>query len=77
MVKATVHQAKTNLSKLIEHAERGEEVIICRGKKPVAKIVAVEQPPKTRILGGWEGKFVVGPEFFEPLTEEELKEWGY
>ncbi len=76
MSKSTIHQAKTQLSRLIEEAERGEEVIILRGKKPVARIVPVEAAPKKRKLGIFEGAFVVGPEFFEPLSEEELKSWG-
>lgn len=76
MSKSTIHQAKTQLSRLIEEAERGEEVVILRGKKPVARIVPVEAAPKKRKLGIMKGEFVVGPEFFEPLSEEELKAWG-
>ena len=44
----TVHEAKTNLSKLIERAERGEEVIIARGDKPVVKVTAFEEKPKPK-----------------------------
>jgi antitoxin (DNA-binding transcriptional repressor) of toxin-antitoxin stability system len=76
MPKATIHQAKTNLSKLIELAERGEEVLIARGKRVVAKIVPVAQAPKQRRLDILRGKFKVTSKFFEPLADEELEAWG-
>ena len=76
MPKATIHQAKTNLSKLIELAERGEEVLIARGKKVVAKIVPVVYPPKQRRLDILRGPFKVTSKFFEPLSDEELETWG-
>jgi prevent-host-death family protein len=72
----TVHQAKTNLSKLIREAENGQSVIIARGKKPVAKIVALEKPGKKRVPGRWKGKIRIHPSFFDPMTKEELAEWG-
>ena len=75
MPAATIHQAKTNLSKLIERAERGEEVLIARGNKIVAKLVPVHNAPKRRRLDLLKGKFKVPTEFFEPLPEEELKMW--
>lgn len=72
----TIHAAKTNLSKLIARAEAGEEVVLARGKAPIAKIVALAtaKPPK-RKFGALKGKIRIGPEFFEPLPEEELKRW--
>lgn len=76
MSKSTIHHAKTQLSQLIEEAERGEEVTILRGKTPVARIVPLKPAPKRRKLDIMKGAFAVGPEFFEPLSDEELKEWG-
>lgn len=71
----TIHKAKTNLSRLIEDVSKGEEVVIARGKKPVAKLVPIE-PPTTERKPGWlKGKFELGPEFFEPLPSEELELW--
>lgn len=70
-----IHEAKTNLSQLIKRAERGEEVIISRGKRPVARLVAIEPPPKKRQLGIFRGEFEVGPAFFEPLPPDELDRW--
>jgi prevent-host-death family protein len=72
----TIHDAKTNLSKLIERAERGEEVIIARGKKPVVRLVPVEEPPKKRVIGLWKGEFEVPDSFFDPLPDDELEAWG-
>ena len=70
----TIHAAKTNLSKLIARAEAGEEIVLARGKEPVARIVPVAAKPKRR-FGSLKGKGSIGPEFFEPLPEDELKLW--
>jgi prevent-host-death family protein len=70
----TVHQAKTNLSRLIEKASEGEEVIIARGAKPVARLVPIQVKGK-RQPRSLKGKLRVGPEFFETLPASELSEW--
>src|SRR5438445_559696 len=70
----SIHVAKTNLSKLVARAEAGEEIIIARGNKPVAKLVPLA-PKARRVPGSMRGQFTVGPEFFEPLPPEELDEW--
>jgi prevent-host-death family protein len=75
MTTVTICAAKTQLSKLLARAEAGEEVIIARGKKPVVRLVPVENAPPRRQFGAMRGKVQVGPEFFEPLPEEELKAW--
>jgi prevent-host-death family protein len=67
-----VHAAKTRLSSLLERVARGEEIIIAKAGKPVARLVPVA--PVERTLG-----FVhadVDASFFEPLPEEELAAWG-
>lgn len=72
----TIHAAKTNLSKLVARAEAGEEIVLARGKDPVVKIVPVVQKAKPkRKFGSLKGKIKIGPEFFDPLPEEELKLW--
>ncbi len=76
MLTATIHQAKTNLSRLLEQAERGEEVLIARGNKVVAKLVPVAATPRRRRLNILQGKVKVGRKFFEPLPQEELDAWG-
>ena len=66
-MQVTVHAAKTNLSKLIEAALRGEEVIIARGDKPVVKLVAI---PKKFIYDLMADKLEGPvPDFFEPMDE--------
>ncbi len=73
----TIHEAKTNLSKRIEQAERGEEVLIARGQQVVARIVPVGAHPRKRKLDMLRGKFRVTRKFFEPLPESELDSWGH
>lgn len=50
-----IHAAKTNLSKLIERAEAGEEVVIARNGKPAVRLAPVESPPAKREKGSWLG----------------------
>jgi prevent-host-death family protein len=74
MKTVTIHQAKTNLSKLIKEACEGEEIIIARGSEPVAQLVPLKTKPKSRReFGILKGKLIVGPEFFEPLPDDELE----
>jgi prevent-host-death family protein len=75
MATVTIHTAKTQLSKLIEQAERGEEVIIARGKTPVARLAPYACRQPMRGFGSMRGRATIGPEFWEPLPEEELKLW--
>jgi prevent-host-death family protein len=71
----TIHKAKTQLSKLIEKACKGEEIVIARGKKPVVRLVAISENQVTRKPCALRGKLKVGPEFFEPLPPDELAAW--
>jgi antitoxin (DNA-binding transcriptional repressor) of toxin-antitoxin stability system len=76
METVTIHKAKTELSRLIEKACRGEEIVIARGKTPVVRLVAIGDKKGQRKPGALRGKLKVGPEFFDPLPEEELDAWG-
>jgi antitoxin (DNA-binding transcriptional repressor) of toxin-antitoxin stability system len=72
-MKVTVHKAKSDLSKLIEAALAGEEVIIARGKTPVVQLVPLPQSQfKIGLLAGQLG---MGPDFFEPLSDSDLDLW--
>ena len=71
----TVHAAKTNLSKLIERACAGEEIIIARGSEPVVRLVPIEPPRPRRRAGSLKGQFTVPDSFFDPLPPEELAAW--
>jgi len=73
----TVHQAKTNLSRLIKEAEKGSEVVITRGKKPVAKLVPITSASKKRIPDMMKGQLWSAPDAFDPLTDEEMREVGF
>ncbi|MGD0800927.1 MAG: type II toxin-antitoxin system prevent-host-death family antitoxin [Terracidiphilus sp.] len=75
----TVHQAKTHFSRLLKEAEAGQEVIVMRGKKPVAKVVPINEPPKSKrqIAGLFEGVVTYDDKVFEPMTVEELVESGF
>jgi antitoxin (DNA-binding transcriptional repressor) of toxin-antitoxin stability system len=76
METVTIHKAKTELSRLIEKACRGEEIVIARGKTPVVRLVAIGDKKGQRKPGALRGKLKVGPEFFDPLPEEELDAWS-
>lgn len=78
MQKATIFEAKTNLSKLVQRALKGEEVQITTGRdrKPVVRLVPIEPPSASRRIGFLDGQGDVGPQFFEPLPEEELGLWN-
>lgn len=70
-----VHAAKTNLSRLIEQALLGEDVVIARDSKPVVRLVPIARVAPKRKFGTLKNKLVVPDSFFEPLPEEELKAW--
>ncbi|HEY2051642.1 MAG TPA: type II toxin-antitoxin system prevent-host-death family antitoxin [Caulobacteraceae bacterium] len=72
----TVHQAKTQLSRLIASAIEGEEIIIARGDKPAVRLVPVEEVRGTPRFGALKGQLSLDDRFFEPLTEAELALWA-
>ena len=71
----TIHAAKTTLSQLLARVEAGEEIVLARGKNPIAKLVPFHSPQGGRRFGALRGTVSVGPEFFEPLPERELSDW--
>jgi prevent-host-death family protein len=74
----TVHQAKTHFSRLLKEAEAGQEVIVMRGDKPVAKLVAIEPVARTGIVpGGFEFLPDPDPSVFAPLSDEQMVEYGF
>ena len=58
-----VHEAKTHLSRLLERVEAGEEVVIARAGRPVARLVPYLRRKEPRPLGLWRGRVRLGPEF--------------
>jgi prevent-host-death family protein len=67
-----IHAAKTHLSRLVEEAAAGEEIIIAKSGKPVARLCPLAEPPRRRQLGILNGKIVV-PDNFDELYEEEIR----
>jgi antitoxin (DNA-binding transcriptional repressor) of toxin-antitoxin stability system len=73
MATVTIHVAKAHLSRLIERAAAGEEIVILRGKIPVARLTAITSKPTKRRFGAYRGEFEVPESFFDPLPEAELR----
>lgn len=74
MTTVGIHEAKTNLSKLLKRVESGEEIVVARAGEPVAKIVAYSAPPKhPRTPGSMKGKIWMAPDFDE--IPEEFEEY--
>lgn len=71
-----VHEAKTTLSQLLAEVEGGREIIVARNGKPVAKLVPIPRKKRLR-LGMWKGEIWMSPDFDAPLSDDELKAWGY
>ena len=69
-----VHEAKTTLSQLVEQVENGEQVILARAGKPVARVVAIRST-RRRTLGQWRGRVRMSDDFDTPLPEAELAAW--
>ncbi|OAI41413.1 hypothetical protein AYO38_03790 [bacterium SCGC AG-212-C10] len=65
-----VHEAKTQLSKLLARVEAGEEIVIARAGKPIAKIVAWQSERKVPVLGSWAGRITYNPGWEDDLEEE-------
>jgi prevent-host-death family protein len=65
-----VHEAKTHLSRWLERVERGEEIVIARAGKPVARLVPVEPEAKRGGYGKYKGQIWMSENFFDPLPWE-------
>ena len=76
-VQVNVHQAKTQLSRLLAEVERGREVVIARDGEPVAKLVPFPGSLTGRLrLDDWKGRVWISADFDAPLADEELENWG-
>jgi len=77
MPQVNIHHAKTHLSRLVEQAANGEEIIISKAGKPMARLVALQQPKKAkrRGFGALKKKMKVLPGWDDPMTKAELAEW--
>lgn len=79
MATVNTHEAKTHLSELLRRVEEGEEIVIARNGKPIARLIpaAVEaqSPLPKRKLGTMKGSIILHPGWDDPMTDEELAEW--
>jgi prevent-host-death family protein len=75
MKKVNVHEAKTNLSELLRKVENGEEIVIARAGKPVARLVPASVVPVKRLLGTAKGVVKMSKDFNDPLPEDLLREF--
>ena len=67
-----IHDAKTNLSRIVDDVAAGAEVIIAKAGKPMARLVPIEVPMKAKKLGLLKGKIKVAEDFNAPLDDETL-----
>ncbi len=73
MITVNVQEAKTHLSRLLADVEKGEEVVIARGGKPVARLSLIGEPGKRRL--GFVPGSIPDSFFFDPLPPDELAAW--
>jgi prevent-host-death family protein len=65
-----LYEAKTSLSRLVDRAAHGEEIILAKAGKPLAKLVPFNRPSQPRQPGGWEGRVRISEDFDAPLPAE-------
>ncbi len=70
-----IHEAKTHLSRLLARVQEGEEIIIAKAGRPIARLVPIHARPKRRRPGSAKGKVLIAPDFDAPLPEEVLAEF--
>lgn len=71
-ITVNIHEAKTHLSKMLQRVAIGEEIIIAKAGKPIARIIPFEQKPIPRVPGSAKGKIWIAPDFNAPLPDEIL-----
>ena len=74
-ITVNIHAAKTQLSRLLEQVEEGEEIVIARAGKPIARIVPLVPSRPKRRLGILEGQYTVADNIDDPLPDDLLKEF--
>ncbi|MEM8723321.1 MAG: type II toxin-antitoxin system prevent-host-death family antitoxin [Cyanobacteria bacterium P01_G01_bin.39] len=70
---SNIHQAKSQLSKLIESALAGEEIVIAKAGKPLVRLIPYQEDKQPRNPGGWEGKVVMNDDFDDELPANILQ----
>jgi prevent-host-death family protein len=75
MTTVNVHEAKTHLSRILDRVSAGEEIIIAKAGKPVARLVPLESTGKARIAGTYAGRIEIADDFDAPLPDDLLDEF--
>ena len=70
---SNIHEAKSQLSKLIESALAGEEIIIAKAGKPLVKLIPYRENKQPRVPGGWEDRVIMSEDFDDELPANILK----
>lgn len=70
MVEVNIHEAKTHLSRLLSRVAAGEEVVIAKAGKPVARLMPYKEKPRNRVPGMDKGRIWISDDFDEPLPED-------
>jgi prevent-host-death family protein len=71
----SLYQAKTQLSRLVDRAAEGEEIVISKSGRPLARLVPLEDTRKLRVAGRGKGKWRVGRDFDAPLPDTVVREF--
>jgi prevent-host-death family protein len=75
MTTVTTEEAKANLATLLEQVEAGEDVVIARSGRPIARLVRIEAANRIRRLGTWAGRVHFAPGWDDPMSDSELADW--
>ncbi len=70
MTLVNMHEAKTQLSRLVDRAAAGEDIVIGRAGKPVARVVPYDEAKPKRVPGFWKGRVRIGDDFDDPLPPD-------
>lgn len=70
MATVNLYDAKTNLSQLVDRAAAGEEIVIAKAGRPMARLVPLSRPRQPRRLGLLEGQVRIGEDFDDPLPDD-------
>ncbi len=73
MIVINIHEAKTHLSRLLRRVAGGEEIVIAKAGRPLARLVPFEEAPPRRTPGTSAGRIVIGEDFDDPLPDEILE----
>jgi prevent-host-death family protein len=74
-IKVNIHEAKTHFSKLLARVGNGQEIIIAKAGKPIARLVPIEERLARRVAGSAKGKIIISSDFDTPLPESILEKF--